>query len=176
MWARARHVGTTGVNTSSDPAAASALTRSSTARESLTGSGFHRQHRAIPLLGHTQLPHDQGVSRINRSSVSTINRNTVNHQPKTKRQASADVLQRLSGPRGARTHNPRIKSPLLCQLELEARSLSAIVTASRVQSGCQPTSVSEDVGPASGDSPSIPISGQQVADRRPVGGHRRRPS
>ena len=27
------------------------------------------------------------------------------------------------GPRGARTHNPRIKSPLLCQLELEARQL-----------------------------------------------------
>jgi hypothetical protein len=29
----------------------------------------------------------------------------------------------MGGPRGARTHNPRIKSPLLCQLELEARKI-----------------------------------------------------
>ena len=38
-------------------------------------------------------------------------------------QASTELAHAGGGPRGARTHNPRIKSPLLCQLELEARQL-----------------------------------------------------
>ena len=50
----------------------------------------HRQHRLIPLLGHAQLPHPEGVSRISRSRCQPSAENTsaitrsqnVKHQPK----------------------------------------------------------------------------------------------
>ncbi len=93
-----------------------------------------RQHRQVPLLGHAQLPHPDHLRTQPKGSkaiMSRINRAGVNHQPNTlssisrshfvKDQPSADTAG--SGPRGARTHNPRIKSPLLCQLELEAQML-----------------------------------------------------
>lgn len=47
MSARARHVGTTVVNTSSDPAAASALTRSSRASRSVRWPFHHRRWVAV---------------------------------------------------------------------------------------------------------------------------------
>jgi hypothetical protein len=48
--------------------------------------------------------------------VSSINQDGVNHQPIPIRQGSTALAHGKGGPRGDRTHNPRIKSPLLCQL------------------------------------------------------------
>jgi putative transposase len=47
---------------------------------------------------------------------SPITRRCVTQQPKARRHASGGVIHDIGGPRGDRTHNPRIKSPLLCQL------------------------------------------------------------
>jgi hypothetical protein len=78
--------------------------------------GDHRPDGLIPLLSHRHLPHEPGVSPISRSSchpstetLLPLNRSPVGrHQPKS--------YNRTGAPPGTRTPNPRIKSPLLCQL------------------------------------------------------------
>src|SRR5829696_4834313 len=64
----------------------------------LNGSSItnHREHCAIPLLGHTHLPHT-GVSRINRA---------VNHQPKPCKASAEGEKSSLS-----RRHTPDKEPP-----------------------------------------------------------------
>jgi hypothetical protein len=75
------------------------------------------------------------------------------------------------GPRGVRTHNPRIKSPLLCQLELEARQLLdqpiQRTTRSRFRASLLPAEARR-VHPLVGR-----LRGRRVEHRRPVGARRR---
>jgi hypothetical protein len=59
------------------------------------------------------------VLRHQPKPVSTISRNTVKSHPKLRRQASAEATHRKRGPRGDRTHNPRIK---------RTNELSAVLT------------------------------------------------
>jgi hypothetical protein len=77
----------------------------------------------------------------------------------------------MGGPRGARTHNPRIKSPLLCQLELEARQLLdqpiQRTTRSRFRASLLPAEARR-VHPLVGR-----LRGRRVEHRRPVGARRR---
>jgi hypothetical protein len=55
-------------------------------------------HGLIPLLGHAQLPH-QGSVMDQPKPLSSINRNTVAHQPKAIRHASTDLIHKTLRPR-----------------------------------------------------------------------------
>ena len=54
----------------------------------------HRQHRPIPLLGHTQLPHGSRVSRINRNNcqASPDTLSGISRSPTVKRHPNADTF------------------------------------------------------------------------------------
>ena len=59
---------------------------------------------------------DGPAAEDQRGEVSSISRDGVKHQPNTDPSRISRARTQDGGPRGDRTHNPRIKSPLLCQL------------------------------------------------------------
>ena len=67
-------------------------------RAGVIGRRVRRCVEALPLGAGPEWPASGRVSR-----------NTVSHHPKPRRQASAEAIHQLGGPRGDRTHNPRIK-------------------------------------------------------------------
>ncbi|MDP3209869.1 MAG: hypothetical protein Q8M65_12040, partial [Rhodoglobus sp.] len=50
----------------------------------------HSQHGLIPLLRHTELPQHKESVKHHPKALSSINRNTVNNHPKTKRPESGE--------------------------------------------------------------------------------------
>jgi hypothetical protein len=82
----------------------------------------HREHCLVPLFHDTQL-HQQLRECVadQVEPASPISRSRVTHQPEPICHASGGTTHFAGGPPGIRTPNLRIKSPLLCQIELEAR-------------------------------------------------------
>jgi hypothetical protein len=78
----------------------------------------HRQHSLIPLLGHAQLPH-RGSVKDQPKQLSSISRNTVRHQPKTKCQASTEVIHHNGAPGMIRTCDTGFRRAVLYPLSYE---------------------------------------------------------
>ena len=86
----------------------------------------HRQHSLVPLLSHAHLPH-QGSVKDQPKQLSSLSRNTVRHQPNTKRQASGGVIHFDGAPGRTRT----------CDLEIRRLLLYPLSYGGRHRAGCR---------------------------------------
>jgi hypothetical protein len=75
----------------------------------LEGVGRDAAEKAAALV--PRAPRADGRSHI----VTTVP-HALPHDEQPAEAAPSDSSEKDGGPRGTRTHNPRIKSPLLCQL------------------------------------------------------------
>ena len=74
-----------------------------------TGSNLPAQPTSQPRRPHPGCSTRSSTSRDSTEQVSTISRTSIKHQPIPFRQGSTELGHQCGGPRGARTHNPRIK-------------------------------------------------------------------